>query len=137
MARKYIAPLCLGGLMVLPASIALACHLERVSLELSCTQYTFKVAAVGVSHPHSIRYTFAVSPTTGGPPVMISKTIPVNSPSGLFNETVTNPLSLVGSYDAQSFSGTASLLSESGHTEGTMELKLSPATLHCAPPPPA
>jgi|LNFM01.1.fsa_nt_gb hypothetical protein len=137
MARQHIAALGLSGLLILPATLAFACHLERVSLELSCTQYKLNVKAVGVSHPHSIRYTFAVSPTSGGPTVTISKTIPVSAPSGEFTESVINPLTLVGSYDAQSFAGSASLISESGQTESTQELMLSPVTLNCAPPPPA
>ena len=135
MARKYMLSLCLSGLLVLPASLALACHLEKVSVELSCTQYKFRVTAVGVSHAHTIRYTFVAAPTTGGPPLTISKTIPVNAPSGDFTESVTNSLTLVGSYDAQSFSGSASLISDSGHTESTKEMTLSPAALNCAPPP--
>lgn len=134
MARKHILSLCLSGLMVLPASLALACHLEQVSLELSCTQYKFKVTAVGVAHSHAIKYTFVVSPTAGGPPLTISNTIPVNAPSGDFAESVTNSLSLIGSYDPRSFSGSASLVSETGHTESTKPMTLSPASLNCAPP---
>ena len=120
--------------MVLPATLALACHLERVSVELSCTQYKFKVTAVGVSHSHSIRYTFVVSPIAGGPPLKISNTIPVNAPSGDFTEIVTNSITLMGSYDAHSFFGSASLISETGQTESTKEMTLSPAALNCAAP---
>jgi hypothetical protein len=39
---------CLAGLLVLPTSLALACHLEMASVEISCTQYRFKVTGVGV-----------------------------------------------------------------------------------------
>lgn len=136
MARRYMLALCLSSLMALPASLASACHLERISLELSCTQYKLQVAAVGVSHSHAIRYSFAVTPTTGGAPVTVSKTIPVNAPSGNFTEIVTNPITLVGSFDAKSFSGSATLLSESGNPEGTQEIKLSPAVLNCSTPQP-
>jgi hypothetical protein len=112
----------------------LACHLETASVELSCTQYRIKVTAIGVPSTYSIRYTFNLASTTAEPPLTISNTIPVTAQSGDFTEDVTNPLSLAGIYNAQSLSGGASLISNTGQTENTIQMTFSPMTLNCSPP---
>ncbi len=71
------------------------------------------MTAVGVPHTYSIRYTFNLSSTTGGPPLTISETIPVTSHSGDSTDSVRNSLTLLGNYNAQSFSGSASLAAKS------------------------
>jgi hypothetical protein len=134
MTRRYTALFCLAGLIALPASLAWACHLETASVELGCTQYNIKMTAVGVPSTYSIRYTFNLSSTTGGPPLTISNTVPVTAKSGDFTESVTNPLSLAGVYNAKSLSGSASLITENGQTESTIEMRFSPTTLNCSPP---
>jgi hypothetical protein len=136
MARKYRMSLCLGGLMVLPASLALACHLEKLSMDVSCTQYKIQVAGVGVPQGYSIKYTFVAAPNAGGLPFTISKTVPVSATTSDFTESVTGLLKLVGGYDAKSISGSAVLITASGATEGTPEIALSPVALNCAPLPP-
>ena len=133
MARRYMPIFYLAGLLAFPASVALACHLETASVELSCTQYRIKVTAIGVPSTYSIRYTFNLSSTTGEPPLTISDTIPVTHQSGDFTENVTNPLSLVGVYNGRSLSGSASLISNTGQTENTIQVKFSPTTLNCSP----
>jgi hypothetical protein len=133
MARRYTHLLCLAGLLAIPASVALACHLETASVELGCTQYKIKMTAVGVPSTYSIRYTLNLSPTTGGTPLTISNTIPVTARSGDFTESVENPLSLAGSYNTQSLSGSASLITGTGQTESTIQMTFSPTTLNCAP----
>ena len=135
MARRYMLSLCLSGLLLLPASLALACHLERVSIDLSCTQYKFAATAVGAPHKHSIRYNFVLTPANGGTPITVSRTIPVNGASDTSMESVTGSLNLAGTYGAQSFSGTASLISDTGDTENTVAITLSPKTLNCSQPP--
>lgn len=135
MPRKLILTLALSGLLVLPASLAFACHLERVSLELSCTQYKFTATAVNLPHQHSIKYSFVINPKAGGAPQTISKIIPVSATSGFSTESVTEALTLVGDYGAQSISGSASLLSGSGDAENTVEITVSPVTLNCPPAP--
>src|SRR5690348_10099644 len=102
MTRRYTPLFCLAGLLALPASLALACHLEMASVELGCTQYKIKMTAVGVPSTYSIRYTLNLSPTTGGTPQTISNTIPVGAQSGDFTKSVENPVSLAGVYNAQS-----------------------------------
>jgi len=134
MARKHMLLLCVAGLLAFPASLALACHLDRVSVELGCTQYNIKVTTIGVPSTYSIRYTFNLSSTIGGPPLTISNTIPVTAQSGDLTDSVTGPLSLVGIYNAQSLSGSASLISNTGQTENTIEMTFSPTTLNCSPP---
>jgi len=134
MARKYILPLCVAGLFAFPASVALSCHLHSASVELGCTQYKINVTAIGVSPTHSIQYTFILSSITGGAPLKISNTIPVTGQSADFANSVIYPLTLVGSYNAQSLSGSASLISNTGQTENTMQLTFSPTTLNCSPP---
>jgi hypothetical protein len=124
---------CLAGLLALPASLALACHLETASVELSCTQYRIKVTAIGVPSTYSIRYTFNLASTTAEPPLTISNTIPITAQSGDFTESVTNPLSLAGVYNAQSLSGGVSLISNTGQTENTIQMMFSPMTLNCSP----
>lgn len=136
MARKYRISLCLGGLMVLPASLALACHLEKLSMDVSCTQYKIQVTGVGVPQSYSIKYTFVAASNAGGLPFTISKTVPVTSQTGDFTENVTGLLKLVGGYDAKSISGSAALITASGATEGTPEIVLAPVSLNCAPLPP-
>jgi len=132
MARKYISAFCLAGLLACSASLALACHLDVASVELGCTQYKIKLTAVGVPSNYSIRYTFNLSSSTGAP-LTISNTIPVTAQSGDFTETVTNPISLTGSYNPQSFSGSASVISNTGQTENTIQITFAPTTLNCAP----
>ena len=132
MARKYMPVFCLAGLLAFSASLALACHLDVASVELGCTQYRIKLTAVGVPSTYSIRYTFNLSSTTGGPPLTISNTIPVTAQSGDFTESVTNPLSLTGIYNAQSLSGSASLISNTGQTENTIQMKFLPTMLNCS-----
>lgn len=134
MARKYMLLLGLGGLLTFPASLALACHLGMATVELECTQYKINVIGVGVPSTYTIRYTFNLASTTGGSPLTISNTIPVTAQSGDFKDSVTNPLSLAGVYNAQSVSGSASLISNTGQTESTIELTFSPAALNCSPP---
>jgi hypothetical protein len=133
MARRYTPLLCLAGLLAFPASLALACHLETASVELGCTQYRIKMTAVGVPSTYSIRYTLNLSPTTGGAPQTISNTIPVAAQSGDFTKSVENPLSLAGVYNAQSLSGSASLITNTGETESTIQMTFSPRTLNCSP----
>ena len=133
MARRYMPLFCLAGLLALPASLALACHLETASVELSCTQYRIKVTAIGVPSTYSIRYTFNLASTTAEPPLTISNTIPITAQSGDFTESVTNPLSLAGVYNAQSLSGGVSLISNTGQTENTIQMMFSPMTLNCSP----
>jgi hypothetical protein len=136
MARRYMPLFYLAGFLALPASVALACHLAVATAELSCTQYKINVAAVGVPSSYSMRYTFTLASTTEEPPLTISNTIPVTHQSGDFTESVTNPLSLTGVYDAQSLSGGAvSLISNTGQTESTIPMTFSPVTLNCSPPP--
>jgi hypothetical protein len=130
MARKYMPLFCLAGLLALPASLALACHIEISSVELSCTQYRIKVTAIGVPSTYSIRYTFSLASTAAEPPLTISNTIPVTD----FAESVTNPLSLTGVYNAQSLSGSATLISNTGQTENTIPITFSPMTLNCSSP---
>src|SRR6266702_4023722 len=101
MTRKYMPAFCLAGLLAFSASLALACHLDIASVELGCTQYKIKLTAVGVPSNYSIRYTFNLSSTTGTP-LTISNTIPLTAQSGDFTESATTPLSLTGSYNAQS-----------------------------------
>lgn len=132
MSRNRMLSLGLSGLLVLPASAALACHLETVSLELSCTQYKLNVSAVNLQHSHSINYNFVVTPTNGGSPISISQSVALKTPSGSFSESVSNSLKLVGNFDAKSFSGSASLISETGAIEHTKEMTLSPVALSCA-----
>jgi hypothetical protein len=134
MARKYIPLFCLAGLLAPPASLALACHIEISSVELSCTQYRITVTAIGVPSTYSIRYTLSLASTAAEPPLTISNTIPITAQSGDFTEIVTNPLSLTGVYDAKSLSGSASLISNTGQTENTIRITFSPKTLNCSPP---
>jgi hypothetical protein len=134
MVRKYMLSLCVAGLLAFPASLALACHLHTASVEVGCTQYKINVTAIGVSSSYSIRYTFILSPTTGGSPLTISSTIPITAQSGDFTDSVTNPLSLVGNYNAQLLSGSASLVANNGKTENTIQMTFSPTTLNCSPP---
>jgi hypothetical protein len=134
MARKYMVLLCLAGVLAFPASLALACHLAMASVELDCTQYSIKVTGIGVPATYSIRYTFNLTSTNGGPPLTISNTIPVSAQSYDFTDSVTNPLSLAGIYNAQSFSGSASLISNTGQTESTIPMSFSRTTLNCSPP---
>jgi hypothetical protein len=133
MTRRYTPLFCLAGLLALPASIALACHLEMANVELGCTQYKIKMTAVGVPSTYSIRYTLNLSPTTGGAPQTISNTIPVGAQSGDFTKSVANPLSLAGVYNAQSLSGSASLITDTGQTESTIPMTFSARTLNCSP----
>jgi hypothetical protein len=133
MTRKYMPAFCLAGLLAFSASLALACHLDIASVELGCTQYRIKLAAIGVPSNYSIRYTFNLSATNGGTPLTISNTIPLTAQSGDFTESATNPLSLTGSYNAQSLSGSASLISNTGQTENTIPMTFSPTTLNCSP----
>ena len=133
MARKYMPVFCFAGLLACSASLAWACHLDMASVELGCTQYKIKLTAIGVPSTYSIRYTFNLSSTTGAPPLTISNTIPVTAQSGDFTESVTNPLSLTGTYNAQALSGSASLISNTGQTENTIQMKFSPTTLNCSP----
>jgi hypothetical protein len=136
MARRYMPLVCLAGVLALPASVALACHLETATVELSCTQYKIEVTAIGVPSTYSIGYTFNLASATAEPPLTISNTIPVTDQSGDFTESVTNPLSLAGVYDAQSLSGgVVSLISDTGQTQSTIPMTLSPMTLNCSPPP--
>jgi hypothetical protein len=136
MARRYMPLFCLAGLLALPASVALACHLETASVELSCTQYKIKVTATGVPSTYSMRYTFNLASITAEPPLTISNTIPVTAQSGDFTESVTSQLSLAGVYDAQSLSGgVVSLISNTGQTENTIPMTFSPMTLDCSRPP--
>jgi hypothetical protein len=134
MARKYMLLLCVAGPLAFPASLALACHLDLASVELGCTEYRIKVTAIGVPPTYSIRYTFNLPSTTGGPLLTISNTIPVTAQSGNFTDSVTSPLSLAGIYNAQSLSGSASLISNAGQTENTIPITFSPTTLNCSPP---
>lgn len=131
--RKYMLPLCLAGALAFPASLALACHLEKVSIELSCSQYKIMVKAVGATPTHTIHYTFVAPSNTGGPPLTISSTIPVTPHSGDFTDSVTKSLSLVGNYDARSLSGSASIISNSGKTENSINMTFPSTTLNCAP----
>lgn len=133
MARRYTPLLCLAGLLAFPASLALACHLETASVELGCTQYRIKMTAVDVPSTYSIRYTLNLSSTAGGTPLTISNTIPVTAQSGDFTESVENPLSLAGSYNTKSLSGSASLITSTGQTESTIQMTFSPTTLNCSP----
>jgi len=107
--------------------------MQRISLELGCKQY--KVAVIGdlLGHQHSIKLSFVVPSSTGEAPVKVSKTfsIPVISH---FNETVIGDIDLVGTFDTQKVSGTASLVSESGHTEHTLDISMPAQTLNCGPP---
>lgn len=135
MARKLMLPFALGALMLLPPTVALACHLERVSVQISCSEYKFMATAVNLPHPHSIKYSFAISPSVGGARLTISNSFPVSSPSGTSTETSTGPLKLTGSFDSGSFSGVASLLAGDGSVEQTVDITLAPGTLNCAPPP--
>jgi len=132
MARRYMPLFCLTGLLAFPVSLAWACHLEVASVELSCTQYKIKVTAVGVPSDYSIRYTFNLPSTNGGPPLTISNTVPVTL-SGDFTASVAHPLSLAGSYNAQSASGSASVITNTGQTENTIQMTVLPATLNCSP----
>lgn len=134
MAHRYMPLFCLAGLLALPASLALACHLEIASVELSCTEYRIKVTAIQVPSSYSIRYTLNLASTTAESPLTISNTIPVTAQSGDFTESVTNPLSLTGVYNAKSLSGDVSLISNTGKTENTIQMKFSPMTLNCSPP---
>src|SRR5262245_29109947 len=131
MTRRYMPLFCLAGLLAFPASLALACHLETASVELSCTQYKFKLTAIGVPSTYSIRYSINLS-TPGRPPLTISNTVQVTQ-SGDFTESVANPLSLAGIYNARSTSGSASLISDTGQTESTIQMIVSPTTLNCSP----
>jgi len=133
MARRYTPLLFVAGLLAFPASLALACHLETASVELGCTQYKITVSGIDVPSTYSVRYTINLFSKTGGPPLTISNTFPF-AQAGDFTESVTNPLSLEGIYNAQSFSGSASLISNTGHTENTVQMRFSPATLNCSPP---
>jgi hypothetical protein len=133
MANRYM-PLFLIGLLVLPTSPALACHLEMASVELSCAQYRFKVTGVGVPSTYSIRYTFNLASSPAEAPLTISNTIPVTDQSGNFTESVTNPLSLAGNYDGRSLSGGVSLITSTGQTESTIPMTVSPITLDCSRP---
>jgi len=133
MAKRYM-PLFLVGLLVLPTSLASACHLEMASVELSCTQYRFKVTGVGVPSTYSIRYTFNLASSSAEAPLTISNTIPVTDKSGNFTESVTNPLSLAGNYNGQSLSGGVSLITNTGQTESTIPMTVSPIMLDCARP---
>lgn len=137
MTRKSMLSVCLGGLLVLPASAAFACHFEKVSFEISCTQYKFAATGVLIPHPHSIKLSFVATPTNGGPPVSISKTIPVSGPPGnhvySFDESVTDALNLVGDYGPNSISGTATLVNGSGHSEGTATLSPPQTPMKCEP----
>jgi hypothetical protein len=125
---------CLAGLLALPASLALACHLEIASVELSCTQYRIKVTGIGVPSTYSIRYTFDLASITAERPLTISNTIPVTAQSDDFTASLTNPLSLTGVYNAQSLSGVASVITNTGQTESTILMTFSPTTLNCSPP---
>ncbi len=135
MARKYLLSVCLSGVMLLPASLAYACHLHRISMELSCTQYRFTASGGLSPHGHTVQYSFVVTPTAGGTPRTFSKTIPVGPPTGLFEEVSAETINLVGDYDAKSLVGTASLVAEDGRVEHTLDIKLPPemTKLSCAP----
>ena len=133
MASRYVPLFGLAGLLVLPTSLALACHLEMASVEISCTQYRFKVTGVGVPPTYSIRYTFNLASNTAEAPLTISNTIPITDRSD-DTESVTNPLSLAGNYDAQSLSGSASLITSTGETESTIPVTFSPIKLNCSSP---
>lgn len=132
MASRLIL-FCLTGLLALPASIALACHLEMASVELSCTHYKFQVTGVGVPPTYSIRYTFNLASTNAQAPITVSNTIPVTK-DGNFIESVTNPLSLAGNYNAEPLSGGVSLITGTGETESTIPMTFSPAPLNCSSP---
>ena len=134
MERKWLLSVCVAGLVAFPASLALACHLHSASVEVSCTQYKIDVTAIGVTPTHSIRYTFEVPSSSGAPALTISKTIPLTDRSGDIVDSLTNPISLVGSYDAKLLTGKASMVSSSGHTENTVDLTFSPSTLNCERP---
>jgi hypothetical protein len=136
MASRYVPLFCLAGLLVLPTSLALACHLEMASVEISCTQYRFKVTGVGVPSTYSIRYTFNLASNTAEAPLTISNTIPITdqSQSDDFTESVTNPLSLAGNYNVQSLSGGASLITSTGQTQSTIPVTFSPIRLNCSSP---
>jgi hypothetical protein len=82
---------------------------------------------------HLLDPTVNLSSKTGGPPLTISNTVPV-AQSGDFTQGVTNPLSLEGIYNAQSLSGSASLISDTGQMENTLQMRFSPTTLNCSPP---
>src|SRR5215831_6490193 len=140
MARKYMQSLCLAALLAFPASLALANHIDSATVALACTQYGIKVTASDLApgDSYSIRYTFILSSTTGGPPLTISNTVPVTKPLSSvgnynFTDSVTNSLSLVGNYNVQSPSGSASLLSNN-QTVNTIPITFSPTTLNCSPP---
>lgn len=132
MASRYTL-FCLTGFLALPASLALACHLEMASVELNCTHYKFQVTGVGVPPTYSIRYTFNLQSTTGQAPIAISNTIPVTK-DGNFIESVTNPISLAGNYGAEPLSGVVSLITATGQTESTIPMTFSPAPLNCSSP---
>jgi hypothetical protein len=139
-ARKYMQSLCLAALLAFPASLALANHIDSATVALACTQYGIKVTASDLApgDSYSIRYTFILSSTTGGPPLTISNTVPVTKPLSSvgnynFTDSVTNSLSLVGNYNVQSPSGSASLLSNN-QTANTIPITFSPTTLNCSPP---
>jgi hypothetical protein len=134
MASRFMPLFCLAGLLGLPASLALACHIEIANVELSCTQYGIKVTAIGVPSTYLIRYSFNLASTTAEAPVTISNTIPITSQSGNFTESVTNPLSLAGNYNAHSLSGEVSLITNTGLMESTIPLTFSPVSLNCSPP---
>jgi hypothetical protein len=140
MVRKYMQSLCLAGFLAFPASLALANHIDSAAVALACTQYSIKVTAADLApgDSYSIRYTFILSSSTGGPPLTISNTIPVTnrlSSVGNYNftDSVTNSLSLVGNYDVQLPSGSASLVSNN-ETANTIQITFSPTTLNCSPP---
>lgn len=133
MASRYVL-FCLTGFLALPTSLALACHLEMASVELSCTHYKFQVTGVGVPPTYSIRYTFNLASTTAQAPITISHTIPVTAQGGNWTESVTNPLSLAGNYNAEPLSAGVSLITSSGQTESTIPMTLSPAPLNCTSP---
>jgi hypothetical protein len=132
MASRYMPLFCLAGLLVLPTSLALACHLDMASVEIGCTQYRFKVTAVGVPSTYSIRYTFNLASNTAEAPLTISNTIPITDQSDDFTET--NPLKLAGNYNAQSLSGDVSLITSTGETESTIPMTFSPIALNCSSP---
>jgi len=71
MARKYTQSLCLAALLAFPASLALANHIDSATVALACTQYGIEVTASDLApgDSYSIRYTFILSSTTGGPPL--------------------------------------------------------------------
>jgi hypothetical protein len=85
----------LVGLLACLGTPALANDVTSASVALACTQYTLSASAnfLATGTPYSIKYTFTLSSTTGGPPVTISNSFSftyTGPNGGDFSDTVTN-----------------------------------------------